>query len=84
MSVVMGLGVGLACSLVAILVNRLGATVLMVAPVIGWFVMLAIGIDTGLTSARTTELAFGLLGILLGLAIGQVLDRRDHPERPSR
>ncbi|PZE80670.1 hypothetical protein DEI91_14125 [Curtobacterium sp. MCBD17_032] len=79
-----GLAVGLAFSLAAIPAGRRLATLLMVVPMVGWFVLLTIGIDAGLTSGRTTRLGLGLLGILLGLTIGQVFDRRDHPRRPRR
>ena len=78
MPIVLGLSAGLVFGLAAIPVNRLWATVLAVAPILGWFVLLVIAIDDGLTSEQTNGLALGLLGILLGLAVGQVFDKRDH------
>jgi hypothetical protein len=78
MPIVIGLSAGLVFGLAAILANRRWATVLVVAPILGWFVLLVIAIDDGLTSEQANGLALGLLGILLGLAVGQVFDKRDH------
>jgi hypothetical protein len=83
-SMVLGLSAGLSFGFLAVLVNRRLATVFMVAPISGWFVLLAIAVHVGLTSVRTTQLGLGLLGVLLGLAIGQALDKRDHVTRPPR
>jgi hypothetical protein len=84
MPLIVGLGVGLVSGLVAVPLNRLWATLLVLTPLAGWFVVLTRSTSDGLTGSETTRLAFGLLGILLGLAIGQAFDRRDHPGRPSR
>jgi predicted cation transporter len=80
MPILIGLGFGLVFGLVAMTVNRLWATVLVVAPILGWFLLLIMAIDHGLTIEHTTRLALGLVGIVLGLAVGQVFDKRDHTD----
>lgn len=78
MPIVFGLSAGLVFGLAAIAANRLWATVLVVAPILGWFVLLVVAVHDGLTNEQTTRLALGLLGVLLGLTVGQVFDKRDH------
>ena len=76
MFLMLGLCAGLLCGTAAAVAGRLWGTALAVAPVAGWFVFLIVAQRGGLGETEAEPLANGLLGILLGLFVGQVFERR--------
>lgn len=56
--------------------NRLWGTFLAAAPVLVWFVYFAIALDSGITDLESQALGFGVVGIVLGLFLGQMFGRR--------
>ncbi|MFL4474515.1 hypothetical protein ACIPVK_11010 [Paeniglutamicibacter sp. MACA_103] len=79
-----GLLAGLAFGLASAFANRLWGTVLAVAPVVAWFIFLAMANDGGITGPESEGLGLGLFGMLIGLFLGQLLDRRRRNARSAQ
>lgn len=79
-----GIFAGLAFGLASAFASRLWGTVLAVAPVVAWFVFLAMALDGGITGPESEWLGFGLSGMLVGLLLGQLLDRRRRNARSAQ
>jgi len=83
MTVVLGLLVGLAFGVASAFANRRWGTVLACIPVAGWFVILGICSLDGLQDSEVAPLCYGLLGVVLGLLVGQVFDRQRNKRAQS-
>ena len=83
MFLVLGLAAGLTFGVGSALAGRLSGTLLNVVPVGLWFVALGIVLRDGLTEHEFEHLGAAMVGILLGLLAGPILERRraTPPER---
>lgn len=78
-----GLVVGLAFALGAASAGRRAGTVLNVAPIVAWFIALAVVVRDGLSDRELAQLGAAIVGILVGLFCGQLTERcrANHAER---
>jgi hypothetical protein len=74
--VLIGLIAGVACGLASAFSNRVWGTILACLPVAVWFVFFAVALHDGLSRGETSTLCYALFGIVVGVFIGQIFDRR--------
>lgn len=83
MFLLIGLVVGLAFGLGAALAGRPVGTVLNLSPIVARFIALAVTMRNGVSDQELAQLGAAIVGILVGLFSGQLLERSraGHAER---